>query len=206
MSGSNVVLVVIGLVLVVFGLAYPFIVLWRLNRQLSGKEAVVNRQLVITLVLAGLVPLMAVLTGFWLMTPIARASLVYMGALMATGLLLVGTLLAMNPDSRVLDLVGYAWAGFGAAFGPIIILSLFWRRMTRNGAAAGLVVGAVTVVVWKQLSGGLFDLYEIVPGFILCWLAVVVVSRAGEPSARVLADYDKVADARANGRAALAGK
>ena len=69
-----------------------------------------------------------------------------------------------------------------------------------------LVVGAVTVVVWKQLSGGLFDLYEIVPGFILCWLAVVVVSRAGEPSARVLADYDKVADARANGRAALAGK
>ena len=94
MSGSNVVLVVIGLVLVVFGLAYPFIVLWRLNRQLSGKEAVVNRQLVITLVLAGLVPLMAVLTGFWLMTPIARTSLVYMGALMATGLLLVGTLMA----------------------------------------------------------------------------------------------------------------
>ena len=94
MSGNNIALVIIDLVLIIFGLAYPFIVLWRLNRQLSGKEAVVNRQLVITLVLAGLVPLMAVLTGFWLMTPIARTSLVYMGALMATGLLLVGTLMA----------------------------------------------------------------------------------------------------------------
>ena len=94
MSGSNTLLVVIGLVLIIFGLAYPFIVLWRLNRQLSGKEAVVNKQLIITLVLAGLVPMMAVLTGFWLMTPRARTSLVYMGALMATGLLLVATLMA----------------------------------------------------------------------------------------------------------------
>ncbi|MEZ4768011.1 MAG: hypothetical protein R2844_06230 [Caldilineales bacterium] len=94
MSGSNTLFLVIGLVLIVFGLAYPFIVLWRLNRQLSGKEAVVNSQLVITLLLAGLVPLMAVLTGFWLMTPRARVSLVYMGALLATGILLVATLMA----------------------------------------------------------------------------------------------------------------
>lgn len=94
MSGSNALLVVIGLILIVFGLAYPFIVLWRLNRQLSGKEAAVNRQLIITLVLAGLVPMMAVLTGFWLMTPRARTSLVYMGALLATGIMLVITLLA----------------------------------------------------------------------------------------------------------------
>lgn len=94
MSGSNALLVVFGLILIVFGLAYPFIVLWRLNRQLSGKEAAVSKQLIITLVLAGLVPMMAVLTGFWLMTPRARTSLVYMGALLATGILLVGALLA----------------------------------------------------------------------------------------------------------------
>ena len=94
MSGSNALLVVTGLILIVFGLAYPFIVLWRLNRQLSGKEAAVNRQLIITLVLAGLVPMMAVLIGFWLMTPRARTSLVYMGALLATGIMLVITLLA----------------------------------------------------------------------------------------------------------------
>ncbi|MCB0200631.1 MAG: hypothetical protein KDI03_11245 [Anaerolineae bacterium] len=94
MSAGNGLLIVIGLTLIVFGLAYPFIVLWRLNRQLSGKEAVVNSQLVITLVLAGLVPLMAVLTGFWLMTPRARASLFYLGALLATGVLLICTLLA----------------------------------------------------------------------------------------------------------------
>lgn len=136
----------------------------------------------------------------------SQAELVWVSRISVIGIALVATLLAMNPDSRVLDLVGYAWAGFGAAFGPIIILSLFWRRMTRNGAAAGLIVGAATVVVWKQLSGGLFDLYEIVPGFVLCWLAAVVVSRAGEPDTRVLADYDKVAVARAGGSAALAGK
>lgn len=94
MSGGSAVLVIIGLALIVFGLAYPFIVLWRLNRQLSGKEAVVSSQLVITLILAGLVPMMAVLTGFWLMTPRARASLFYMGALLATGILLIGTLMA----------------------------------------------------------------------------------------------------------------
>ncbi len=94
MSDSNTALFIFGLVLIVFGLAYPFIVLWRLNRQLSGAEPVVNRQLVITMVLAGLVPLMAVLTGFWLMTPRARSSLFFMGALLATGILLIATLMA----------------------------------------------------------------------------------------------------------------
>jgi len=81
-------------------------------------------------------------------------------------------------------MVSYAWAGFGAAFGPVIILSLFWKRMTRNGALAGIIVGAVTVLVWKQL--GWFGLYEIIPGFILAWIATVVVSRLGSaPSARM---------------------
>jgi sodium/proline symporter len=96
------------------------------------------------------------------------------------GVLAIATIawfLALDPDSKVLDLVAYAWAGFGAAFGPAIILSLYWRGMTARGAFAGVVVGALTVVVWKQLSGGWFDLYELVPGFVLSWLAIWAVSR-----------------------------
>jgi sodium/proline symporter len=71
-----------------------------------------------------------------------------------------------NPDRQVLDLVAYAWAGFSAAFGPTLILSLYWWRMNRYGALAGIIVGGLIVVIWRQLSGGLFDLYEIVPGFV----------------------------------------
>ena len=77
---------------------------------------------------------------------------------------------------RSLGLVSYAWAGLGASFGPVVLLSLYWQRMTGWGALAGLVTGAVTVVVWKQLSGGLFDLYELLPGFVFAAAAIVLVS------------------------------
>jgi sodium/proline symporter len=96
------------------------------------------------------------------------------GAVLA--LSVVALMLAFNPDSTVLGLVSYAWAGFGAAFGPALLLSLYWSRMNRNGALAGIVVGALTVVIWKQLSGGIFDLYEIVPGILFATVAIVVVS------------------------------
>jgi len=76
----------------------------------------------------------------------------------------------------VLDLVSYAWAGFGAAFGPVIVFSLFWRKMTAASAIAGMIVGAVTVVVWSNLTGGFFDLYEIVPGFALASLVIVIIT------------------------------
>ena len=91
---------------------------------------------------------------------------------------LVALVLAMSPDSSVLGLVSYAWAGFGAAFGPAIVLSLYWTRMNRNGALAGIIVGGVTIVVWKQLTGGWFDVYEIVPGIIFSTIAIVGVSLA----------------------------
>jgi len=94
---------------------------------------------------------------------------------------LIALALAFNPDSTVLGLVSYAWAGFGAAFGPALILALYWKRMNSYGALAGIVVGAVTVVIWKQLSGGLFDLFEIVPGFILASIAIVAVSLLTKP-------------------------
>jgi Na+/proline symporter len=99
--------------------------------------------------------------------------------------------LAMDPESSVLGLVSYAWAGFGAAFGPALLLSLFWRDMNRNGALTAILVGGVTVVVWKQLSGGIFDLYEIVPGFIFAGLGAILVSKAtGGPSESVAKQYE----------------
>jgi sodium/proline symporter len=94
--------------------------------------------------------------------------------------------LALDPDSKVMDLVSYAWAGFGAAFGPTLLLALFWDRMTREGALAGIVTGGLTVILWKQLSGGIFDLYEIIPGFLFSSLAVVAVSLAGRPATQTL--------------------
>jgi sodium/proline symporter len=104
---------------------------------------------------------------------------VWIGRGAVIGVALVALWLAGDPGSTVLGLVAYAWAGFGAALGPVILLSLFWKRMTRNGALAGMVVGAGTVVVWKQLQGGpllLFDVYEILPGFIAAGAAIVAVS------------------------------
>ncbi len=96
--------------------------------------------------------------------------------------------IASDPESQVLGLVANAWAGFGAAFGPLIILSLIWDRMTGSGAVAGLVVGAGTVAAWialgwnSQLPGMDGGLYEIVPGFIAAWIAIVVVSKATAPT------------------------
>ena len=99
---------------------------------------------------------------------------------------LIALVLAMTPDSSVLGLVSYAWAGFGAAFGPAIVLSLYWSRMNRNGALAGIVVGGVTIVLWKQFTGGWFDVYEIVPGIILSTISIVIVSLiTGEPEDQV---------------------
>jgi len=96
------------------------------------------------------------------------------GAVIAIALLAM--VIASDRESRVLDLVSYAWAGFGAAFGPVIVFSLFWRKMTAASAIAGMIVGAITVVVWSNLKGGLFDLYEIVPGFALASLVIVIIT------------------------------
>ncbi|WP_018718221.1 sodium/proline symporter PutP [Arhodomonas aquaeolei] len=119
--------------------------------------------------------------------------LVWVGRLAVAGIALIALIIAGNPDSKVLGLVSYAWGGFGAAFGPVIIGSLFWRRMTRNGALAGIIVGAVTVVVWKQLSGGIFEMYEILPGFVLCAVAIVVASLLGQPTGHMTETFDKAA-------------
>lgn len=119
--------------------------------------------------------------------------LVNVGRFAVVGIAVIATILALNPDSGVLDLVSYAWAGFGAAFGPALILSLYWKRMTKQGALAGIIIGGVTVVVWKQLSGGWFDLYEIMPGILFATIAIVGVSLAtSEPSDSIKKKFDEV--------------
>ncbi|WAH58347.1 sodium/proline symporter PutP [Pseudomonas silvicola] len=112
-----------------------------------------------------------------------QRELVWVGRGMVLTVALVAIALAADPDNRVLGLVSYAWAGFGAAFGPVVLLSVLWRGMTRDGALAGIVVGAVTVVLWQNYSP--VKLYEIIPGFFLATLAIWLVSvlgRAPSPS------------------------
>ncbi len=105
-----------------------------------------------------------------------KRELVWIGRMSVILIAVLAVSIAKDPESRVLDLVAYAWAGFGAAFGPVVILSLFWKRMTRNGAVAGILCGAITVIVWKNLEGGIFDLYEILPGFVFCAAGIVMGS------------------------------
>lgn len=110
---------------------------------------------------------------------------------MVIAVAMLALFLAQNPDSKVLGLVAYAWAGFGAAFGPLIILSLFWKRMTLNGALAGMVVGAVTVILWKNFFGAT-GIYEIIPGFVFALISIVVVSLLGKaPNAAVTSRFEQ---------------
>ncbi|GAB2796944.1 sodium/proline symporter PutP [Halomonas shantousis] len=123
----------------------------------------------------------------------SQKELVWVGRLSVIGIAIAAYLLALDPDSSVLNLVSYAWAGFGAAFGPALIMALFWRRMNRWGALAGIIVGGVTVVVWSKLTGGIFDLYEIVPGVIFAYIAIVVASLVTQaPSTAVTDEFDSV--------------
>ncbi len=121
-----------------------------------------------------------------------QKELVQVGRGAVVAIAIIATMIAMDPDSKVLGMVSYAWAGFGAAFGPVLILALFWKRMNRNGALAGVIVGGITVVVWKQISGGIFDLYEIIPGVIFATIAVVIASLAtAEPSRSIQRQFDE---------------
>ncbi|MEG1272769.1 MAG: sodium/proline symporter PutP [Acinetobacter sp.] len=121
----------------------------------------------------------------------SQKELVWIGRLMVLLIAMLAIWMAGNPESKVLGLVSYAWAGFGAAFGPLIILSLFWRRMTLNGALAGMIVGAIMVIVWKNFFSAT-ELYEIVPGFLCSLIAIVVVSLLGKvPSEEITTRFDE---------------
>lgn len=102
----------------------------------------------------------------------------FFGRLAVLIITVIAGVLALDEDNQVLELVSFAWAGFGAAFGPIVLLSLYWRKLTAAGALAGLLTGAATVFIWGNIAVLSSNMYEIVPGFIFNLLVAVVVSRA----------------------------
>lgn len=105
--------------------------------------------------------------------------------------------MAASPDGTIFQLVSYAWSGLGSAFGPVVLISLYWKRMTANAAIVGMIVGAVTMIIWEILGhhlGGIFKLYSIVPGFTLNALMIYIVSMMGKkPSSKIINDFNKVA-------------
>ncbi len=99
--------------------------------------------------------------------------------------------LASDPNSYIFSIVSYAWAGFGACFGPVVLLSLYWRRMTLKGTYAGIIVGGITVLIWKQFNW--FGLYELIPGFLFSTISIILISLMDEkPSQTILDNFNKV--------------
>lgn len=121
--------------------------------------------------------------------------LVLIGRLSVLLVAIIGVLLSLTPSDTILSLVGYAWAGFGSAFGPAVLLSLYWKRMTKWGALAGMVVGAVTVLIWVNVPALKEFMYEMIPGFFLSLLAVYAVSLiTSRPSKKVQNTFNEMED------------
>ncbi|MEO1045051.1 MAG: sodium/proline symporter PutP [Pseudomonadota bacterium] len=125
----------------------------------------------------------------------SEGELVTVGRLAVAAVAIAAGLIALDPESQVLGLVANAWAGFGGAFGPLILLSLCWPRMTGVGAVAGLVTGALVVIGWIGMGWdsdfyGLGGIYEIIPGFVAAMLAIIAVSLATQPSAGNVPAYE----------------
>ncbi|MCL1077000.1 sodium/proline symporter PutP [Parashewanella spongiae] len=112
----------------------------------------------------------------WIRPKASTQELLLIGRASVITIAIIAGVIALDPKSDVLTLVSYAWAGFGAAFGPVVLLALFWRNYSRNGAVATILVGAITVIVWKELSSGIFDLYELLPAFMFATIAGIIVS------------------------------
>lgn len=112
----------------------------------------------------------------------------------------IAAFIARNPDSSVFGIVSFAWAGFGASFGPVVLFALFWRRSNRYGAMAGMIAGGVMVFVWKYLVkplGGIWNIYELLPAFIVACAAIIIVSLLTEaPSKEITDEYDLVKNSR----------
>ena len=109
---------------------------------------------------------------------------------------IIGVALAWNPNSSVFQIVSFAWAGFGAAFGPVVLFALFWKRSNKWGALAGMVSGGVMIFVWKFLVrpiGGAWNIYELLPAFIVAAIAIVVVSLLTKaPEKEICDEFDAV--------------
>jgi len=106
---------------------------------------------------------------------------------------IIALLLSLNPKDSILNLVGNAWAGFGAAFGPLIILSLLWKKTTATAGLVGMLVGGATVLLWVYIPHDYKSVYEIIPGFILSFLTIVIVSFFSKPVApAIVEEFDQV--------------
>ncbi len=107
----------------------------------------------------------------------------------------LGVIIARDPDSSVFGIVSFAWAGFGASFGPIVICSLFWKRTTLSGALCGMAAGGAMVFIWKYLikpMGGIFGVYELLPAFIVSIAVIVVVSLVSKkPSDEIVSEFEQ---------------
>ena len=119
------------------------------------------------------------------------SELMWVSRICVMAVALIAVFIATDQDSTVLGLVSYAWAGFGSAFGPLVLCSLFWKRTNKYGAYAGIVVGGLTSIIWAQLKGGIFDLYEIVPGFVFGLIAIIIVSLlTPAPNAEIIREFE----------------
>lgn len=112
------------------------------------------------------------------------------------GIAILGVVFALDPESSIFDIVQFAWAGFGATFGPVMLFALFWKRCNYQGAIAGMFVGAATVFIWKYCIaplGGILAIYELLPAFVLSSLAIVVVSLLSKaPDKEIVEEFEAV--------------
>lgn len=108
----------------------------------------------------------------------------------------LGVVIAWNPESSVFQIVSFAWAGFGATFGPIMLAALFWKRSNKWGALAGMLAGGITVFVWKfciRPLGGAWNIYELLPAFIVAVIAIVAVSLlTPKPEQEIIDEFESV--------------
>ncbi len=120
---------------------------------------------------------------------------VMVGRFAVLAVAIVAILLAWTPNDTILNLVGNAWAGFGAAFGPLVLMSLYWKGLTKNGAIAGMVTSSIVVLFWIMMKshGGIFELYEIIPGFFTNIVVTVIVSSfTKKPDKEVIDNLDRM--------------
>ncbi len=135
----------------------------------------------------------------WLGVKMDQKKSIFMARMTLVVIALIAVFLARNPDSSVFKIVSFAWAGFGASFGPVMIFALFWKRSNRNGALAGLVVGAAMIFIWKfavRPLGGIFDIYELLPAFICASIAIIVVSLLTKaPDREIVEEFESISRA-----------
>ena len=112
------------------------------------------------------------------------------------GVAILGVIFASDPNSSIFRVVSFAWAGFGATFGPVMLFGLFWKRCNKWGAMSGMIVGGVMVFVWKSLIaplGGIFAIYELLPAFVISAIVIVVVSLlTPAPAKEIVEEFESV--------------